>query len=398
MNTKETYEATGSQVSALGKLESALPAFLRKKGTAVLVLLLCVVLSVGLSWANAPADLSKVEIDRSECVIDSANILSDETTTYMENLNVELSSSCYGAQIGVMTVDTTGRTDIASYAEQVFEKWGPGSKDQNNGVLLLLVPGDDNYYCATGSGLVNEMPSSTVSALLNDNLEQAWVAGEYDSGVQQTSLAIANEIARIYGVSLSGGYGQGLSSNTQSNNNAEYYPQQTNYSGASAVGDVISIIIFIAVVVVLIVLISNVFRGGGGGGYGYRRNSFFFFPFFGGWGRPRGPRPPRGSRPPYGPGPGPGPRPPYGGGPRPPRPPRPPQPPRNGGGFGGFGGFGGMGGGSFGGGSRGGFGGMGGGSFGGGAGRGFGGGSFGGGSGRGFGGGGGSFGGGAGRR
>lgn len=377
MNKKETYEASGSQVSALGKLESALPAFLRKKGTAVLVLLLCVVLSVGLAWLNAPADLSKVEIDRSECVIDSANILSDETTTYMENLNVELSSSCYGAQIGVMTVDSTGRTDIASYAEQVFEEWGPGSKDQNNGVLLLLVPGDDNYYCATGSGLVNEMPSSTVSALLNDNLEQAWVAGEYDSGVQQTSLAIANEIARIYGVSLSGGYGQGLNSNTQSNNNMEYYPQQTNYYGAMAVGDVVSIVIFIAVVLVLIILISNVFRGGGGGGYGYRRNSFFFFPFFGGWGRP-----PR------------GPRPPYGGGPRPPRPPRPPQPPRNGGGFGGFGG---MGGGSFGGGSRGGFGGMGGGSFGGGAGRGFGGGSFGGGSGRGF-GGGGSVGGGAGRR
>ena len=142
MDKKETYEATGAQAAGLGKIESALPPFLRKKGTAVLVLLLCAVLSVAISWINAPADL--VQIDRSQCVIDSAHILSDETTAYMENLNVELSSSCYGAQIGVMSVKTTGRTDIESYAEQAFKEWGPGDKNENNGVLLLLVPGDDN--------------------------------------------------------------------------------------------------------------------------------------------------------------------------------------------------------------------------------------------------------------
>ena len=374
MDKKETYEATGAQAAGLGKIESALPPFLRKKGTAVLVLLLCAVLSVAISWINAPADL--VQIDRSQCVIDSADILSDETTAYMENLNVELSSSCYGAQIGVMSVKTTGRTDIESYAEQAFKEWGPGDKNENNGVLLLLVPGDDNYYCATGKGLVDAMPSGTVSALLYDNLEQAWVEGSYDAGVQQTCLAIAQEIARVYGVSLSGGYGQGQTA--AGNQEYNYYPQQNVGYGVSSVGDIVSILIFVVILIVLVVLISNAFRGGGGGGYGYRRSNFFFFPFYGGR---RGPRPPR---PPYG-GPGPG--------PRPPRPPRPPQPPRGGG-------FGGMGGGSFGGGSRGGFGGMGGGSFGGGSGRGFGGGSFGGGGGRGFGGGGGggSFGGGAGRR
>lgn len=372
MDKKETYEATGAQAAGLGKIESALPPFLRKKGTAVLVLLLCAVLSVAISWINAPADL--VQIDRSQCVIDSANILSDETTAYMENLNVELSSSCYGAQIGVMSVKTTGRTDIESYAEQAFKEWGPGDKNENNGVLLLLVPGDDNYYCATGKGLVDAMPSGTVSALLYDNLEPAWVEGSYDAGVQQTCLAIAQEIARVYGVSLSGGYGQGQTA--AGNQEYNYYPQEHVGYGASSAGDIVSILIFVVILIVLVVLISNAFRGGGGGGYGYRRSNFFFFPSYGGR---RGPRPPR---PPYG-GPGPG--------PRPPRPPRPPQPPRGGG-------FGGMGGGSFGGGSRGGFGGMGGGSFGGGSGRGFGGGSFGGGGGRGFGGGGGGFGGGAGRR
>ena len=241
MDKKETYEATGAQAAGLGKIESALPPFLRKKGTAVLVLLLCAVLSVAISWINAPADL--VQIDRSQCVIDSANILSDETTAYMENLNVELSSSCYGAQIGVMSVKTTGRTDIESYAEQAFKEWGPGDKNENNGVLLLLVPGDDNYYCATGKGLVDAMPSGTVSALLYDNLEQAWVEGSYDAGVQQTCLAIAQEIALVYGVSLSGVYGQGQTA--AGNQEYNYYPQQNVGFGVSSVGDIVSILIFV---------------------------------------------------------------------------------------------------------------------------------------------------------
>ena len=306
-------------------------------------------------------------------VADYAGVIDEEDENRIIDKNAVLSEKT-GAQIVVATVEFTGSTSIDDYCYELFNEWGIGDKKKNNGVLLLLVPGDDNYYCATGKGLVDAMPSGTVSALLNDNLEQAWVEGSYDAGVQQTCLAIAQEIARVYGVSLSGGYGQGQTA--AGNQEYNYYPQEHVGYGASSAGDIVSILIFVVILIVLVVLISNAFRGGGGGGYGYRRSNFFFFPSYGGR---RGPRPPR---PPYG-GPGPG--------PRPPRPPRPPQPPRGGG-------FGGMGGGSFGGGSRGGFGGFGGGSFGGGSGRGFGGGSFGGGGGRGFGGGGGSFGGGAGRR
>lgn len=365
MDYHETYEASGSKIGALGKLEDHLPGFLKNKIAAVTILALCAAAAVLVSWLNAPAELGTV--DKSQCVIDDAEILSDSTTTYLENLNAELSASCYGAQIGVKTVQSTGRTDIADYAQQMFDEWGVGSSDRNNGVMLLLVPGDDNYYCATGSGLVNDLPNSTVSALLNQYLENAWVEGDYDAGVQQTCQAIAQEIARIYGVSLGGGYGQNLTPS------ADYEPdtELRYYDGYEAenrgVDYIMSMLIFVLVLVVLLVLIIRAFFGPRGGGYGGYGGGFF--PVF--FGRPRPPRPPRA-----------------------PRPPREPGGPRGGMG-GGFGGpRGGMGGGLSN--PRGGFGGMGGGRSGGGVGRGFGGGRSGGGAGRSM--GGGSRGGGVGRR
>ena len=65
MDKKETYEATGAQAAGLGKIESALPPFLRKKGTAVLVLLLCAVLFLLLRFGD------RIDEGRLFCVLDA---------------------------------------------------------------------------------------------------------------------------------------------------------------------------------------------------------------------------------------------------------------------------------------------------------------------------------------
>lgn len=381
------FEVSGTQLAGLGRLESRLPAILRKKAVALLVLLAFAAATVGIAWVKAPADLPG--LSASVCVVDEAGILSEDTTAFMNDLNARLSDSCKGAQIGVLTVNTTGRTSIADYAQQAGNRWGVGSAKNNNGVLMLLVPGDDDYYVATGGGLSGVLSDTTLGTILDKCLEPAWVEGSFDEGVQATAYNIAAAIASGYGTSLEvSGYGPFEDGHTP-----EALYGSSAYRGLS-VADVIAWgIIALFAVVFIGLFLGAVVRNFCGPflGWGWHNNVFvgpiFFRPFFG-WSRPRpNHRPPndrfRGPRPPMGGG--------FGGGFRGPRPPRGgfggPRPPY-GGGFGGSGrgGFGGMGGGSFGGGGmgRGGFGSMGGGGFrGGGAGRGFGGGSFGGGMGRG---------------
>ena len=326
---------------------------------------LALVVIVGLT-ALVPAALaasaSLPQLPADQCVVDDANVLSSDTVQTITDLNNRLSASCQGAQIGVLTVDYTGSVSTEDYALQAFNTWGIGSSANNNGVLILLVMetpeyADGDYYLTYGDGFRNTTLASQASAIAQ-TMEDDFVMQDYDNAVKTCAQNVADTIAGIYGVSLSGGSYEPSGS---------YEP--TGEDIANAVLD--QIYTFLAYAIVIFALFC-MFVLPVGHAAGWYWGPFGWF----GWKHRRGPHPPRPPMDDFGPGyydrRGPrGPR-----GPRPPQPPRggprPPQPPRSGG-FGGMGGgssFGGGGrsGGSFGGGS---FGGMGGGSsHGGGGGRG----------------------------
>lgn len=313
----------------------------------VSALVLALVVGAAALCPAALAAASLPDLPKDECVVDDANILSDSTTQTIVDLNNQLQSSCNGAQIDVLTVDYTGNYSTEDYATQAFNAWGIGSASENNGVLILLVMEspiyeDGDYYVTYGDGFRNTTLESQASALAQ-TMEDDFVRQDYDDAVTTCARNVAQTIADIYGVSLSGG-------NT---NNGSYNEPAYDDNSSGGLGDILLGFITILFTVVLLLIIVSVvvytFSGPLGG---------LFWCFGGPW--HRGPRPPRGRRnppppPPGGPyggfgGPGP-----YGGrGPRSSPPPRrtPPRstPPRSGGfGGGSFGGgsFGGMGGGSF---------------------------------------------------
>ena len=292
----------------------------------------------------APASLP--DLPKDQCVVDDANVLSSSTVQTITDLNAQLESSCSGAQIGVLTVDYTGNLTTEDYALQAFNTWGIGSSSENNGVLILLVMEsqeyeDGDYYLTYGDGFRNTTLESQASALAQ-TMEDDFVRQDYDDAVTTCAQNVAQTIADLYGVSLSGG---------NTNNGSYNEPAYDDNSSGGGFGDIVLGFITILFTVVLLLIIVSVvvytFSGPLGG---------LLWCFGGPW--HRGPRPPRGRRnppppPPGGPyggfgGPGP-----YGGrGPRSSPPPR--RTPPRGGGFGGGsfgggsfgGGFGGMGGGS----------------------------------------------------
>lgn len=296
-------------------------------------LLLVFVVSAAALCPAFAATASLPSLPSGQCVVDDANVLSSSTVQTITDLNAQLESSCSGAQIGVLTVDYTGNLTTEDYALQAFNTWGIGSSSENNGVLILLVMEsqeyeDGDYYLTYGDGFCNTTLESQASALAQ-TMEDDFVRQDYDDAVTTCAQNVAQTIADIYGVSLSGG-------NT---NNGSYNEPAYDDNSSGGLGDILLGFITILFTVVLLLIIVSVvvytFSGPLGG---------LFWCFGGPW--HRGPRPPRGRRNP------------------------PPPPP--GGPYGGFGG-GSFGGGSFGGGSFGGgsFGGMGGGSsHGGGGGRG----------------------------
>ena len=320
------------------------------------------------------ATASLPSLPSGQCVVDDANVLSSSTVQTITDLNAQLESSCSGAQIGVLTVDYTGNLTTEDYALQAFNTWGIGSASENNGVLILLVMEspiyeDGDYYVTYGDGFRNTTLESQASAIAQ-TMENDFAACDYDGAVTTCANNVADTIADIYGVSLSGG----------SYNDGSYAEPD---DGPTTFEDVVLgiVILFMSLLVMLIIVlfVFRVFIAPIGHAVGWNWGPFAWG-YMAGSARRRRPGPPPPPGPGFGPGYGPG----YGPGPRNdrPRPPRnnnrrPPRPPMGGGfgggSFGGSRGGGSFGGGSFGGGSFGGgsFGGMGGGSsHGGGGGRG----------------------------
>lgn len=233
----------------------------------------------------------KISVSDTNAVADHADILSADTEDYINSVSTQLQEAC-GAQIGVYTLeDMIGNSTMEGVAYEVFNTWGLGDAEQDNGVLLLLAPYEadgGDYYIMRGDGLESQLSYSTLNSILQDDLEPNWVKGDYDTGTQRAVSSIANRLCRIYGVSLS-----------DSSANAG----SVSYDRGGA--DLMQWILILFAVILVIVLITNLMRPGGWGAPRRRRRGPVFFVM-----------PPR----------------------RPRRPPPPPPPPR--GGYGGYGGFG----------------------------------------------------------
>lgn len=288
-------------------------------------------------------------------VLDEAGVLSDETEQEIISQNQKLFEET-GAQIVVVAVDFLDGEEIDDYAYSLFNSWGIGSVERNNGLLLLMAIAEDNYYAMPGYGIEDYFDGAKLKDMLNEYLEPDFAAKDYDAGAKKFFDAALSDMESYY-ANYSDEYNSG---NITPDYDYSYeYEPSFGERLSWMFGNVLSIVIRIVVVVVIFLVLVSIIRGIGGGGGGPRSGGggggggFWTGLFLGnllGNSRRRG-----GWRPP--------PPPPGGFGPR---------PPRGGGGFGGFGGFHGGGGGGFGGGGfRGGGGGFhgGGGSRGGGAGR-----------------------------
>ncbi len=223
---------------------------------AAFALLLCTVLT-GCDENRTP-DMPSPDVG-SYCY-DRADVLTTETENHIITQNDALFAMT-GAQIVVACVDTTGSTGISDYAYSLFNSWGIGSAEENNGVLILLSIGEDDYWTLQGEGLEDTLPSGLIKTMQNTYLEPDFAAKDYDAGVRLYFDAVISHLETLYSVDLdtwNGAPGE----YTQASGDAS--ASDTN-DGSSA----IFIAIFIVIVIVVIILIA--FSGGGSSGGGTRR-------------------------------------------------------------------------------------------------------------------------------
>ena len=149
----------------------------------------------------APAMAKTVSPGKDFYYLDNANVLSEAMEGEIFFSNKLLYDAC-GAQIVVVTVDTTGRDAIDDYAYDLFNNWGIGDVSKNNGFLLLLAIEDDDYYALPGSGLDSRFSAGTIKSYYDKYLESDFAAKNYEAGVKKFFEAVFERIADTYSVDV----------------------------------------------------------------------------------------------------------------------------------------------------------------------------------------------------
>ncbi len=107
-----------------------------------------------------------------------------------------------GAEFAVLTVRTTAPLDPAEYKVRVFERWKPGQRGQDNGLLLLVAGQERKIWFETGYGLEGTLPDGLQARIIREEMAPRFRAGDYAGGITAAVLRAAARIAREKGVTL----------------------------------------------------------------------------------------------------------------------------------------------------------------------------------------------------
>ena len=154
-------------------------------------------LALALCLAVPALAISIPQRPENQYVLDEAGVLSEETEQEIIDTNNALFEET-GAQVVVVAVDFLGGEDIEDYAYTLFNSWGIGSVERNNGLLLLLAIGEDNYYAMSGYGLEDYFDGAKLKGMLNDYLEEDFAARDYDAGVEKFFSQAVSQVKTYY--------------------------------------------------------------------------------------------------------------------------------------------------------------------------------------------------------
>jgi uncharacterized protein len=136
-------------------------------------------------------------------VTDRAGVIDAATRAKLTGLLEELQQKT-GAEIAVLTVDSTAPLDDFSYAMQVVDAWRPGRKRDDTGVLVLVAVQDRKVRVLTGYGVEGILPDGLVGEIQDREMVPEFRAGRMGEGIWRGTAALANRIAAAQGVQLSG--------------------------------------------------------------------------------------------------------------------------------------------------------------------------------------------------
>lgn len=145
-------------------------------------------------------------------------------------------------QVAIVIIPTVGDYGPEEVALQIMREWGVGSKEKNNGIVILVSKNDRKIRIEVGYGLEGAVPDLTARNIIENDIRPAFREGNFYRGLDR---ATDNIIKATTGE----------------------YKAPANYNKNKIKKSIgIGAVLFFIIMIVIFIIIGA--RGGGGGGGG----------------------------------------------------------------------------------------------------------------------------------
>jgi len=126
-------------------------------------------------------------------VNDFAGILDNASASDLEALITGIEQDT-GAEIAVVTIDTLEGITIEEYAVQLFEQWGIGKADEDNGLLILVALAERQVRIEVGYGLEGVVTDLEAGRIIDEIIVPNFKNEDYSRGIYDAVVTISNQV------------------------------------------------------------------------------------------------------------------------------------------------------------------------------------------------------------
>ena len=120
-------------------------------------------------------------------------IIQPETVAHINQMLHTVEDSL-GIEVAVVAIRSIGENDARMFATDLFQHWGLGEKEQDNGLLIQLVtdPPQRSVVFETGYGIEGILPDAICYRLQQQYMLPDFKTGDYNNGMLKGVSAVAH--------------------------------------------------------------------------------------------------------------------------------------------------------------------------------------------------------------
>jgi uncharacterized protein len=131
-------------------------------------------------------------------VSDLRGLLAADTRAELDRLAATLDGGGHG-QLAFVVIDSTDGADHRTFATDIFNRWGVGDRQRNDGTLFLLAKRDRAAEIVLGDGVDNPSNRAHAERVMREAMVPRFRNGDYDQGL----VAGATQLLQsVYAVDL----------------------------------------------------------------------------------------------------------------------------------------------------------------------------------------------------